>query len=213
MQKDYAKNRAVAEVLYRHTLQAVDESGLPVVKVTGAQQRGPDFGTRLANAFADAFAQGYDHVIAVGNDCPRLHEVEWSAVVNQLEGGTPVLGPTPDRQGTYLIGLRRDQFHRVAFAELPWQSPALLAALVRHLADRSEAAPTFLPARHDVNGPQELLALFQAAAPGVRWLVAWLRCLLGEGGTDVRVRIAIVALRCRGRRLRAPPLQAQRHRS
>jgi hypothetical protein len=150
VRRDYAKSRAAAEALYQNALQAVEGSGLPVLRATGAKQRGDRFGTRLANAFADAFAQGYDRVIAVGSDCPRLHEVDWAAVADRLAQGTPVLGPTPDRDGVYLIGLTQAQFDRQAFADLPWRAPALVPALTRHLAART-AAPALLPARDDVN--------------------------------------------------------------
>jgi glycosyltransferase A (GT-A) superfamily protein (DUF2064 family) len=92
--QDYAQSRRVAAAFYHHARRAVADSGLPTIEVNGAQQRGRNFGARLANAVADAFAAGYEHVIAVGNDCPALHEVDWAAVTEQLEAGRPVLGPT-----------------------------------------------------------------------------------------------------------------------
>jgi len=95
VRQDYTKNRQVAEAFYEHTRQAVEESAFPVLDVNGAQQRGDDFGTRLANAFTDAFAQGYERVIAVGSDCPRLHEVDWQAAAGRLCAGVPVMGPRP----------------------------------------------------------------------------------------------------------------------
>jgi hypothetical protein len=76
VRQDYAKNRQVAEAFYEHARQAATDSDFPVLEVNGPQQRGDTFGARLANAFADAFAAGYDRVIAVGNDCPTLHEVD-----------------------------------------------------------------------------------------------------------------------------------------
>jgi len=145
VRQDYAKNRQVAEAFYQHARRTVDRSELPVLEVNGAQQRGDDFGTRLANAFADAFAQGYERVIAVGSDCPRLHEVDWEAVTAHLDEGAPVLGPTPDRDGTYLIGLRRSQFDKTEFAALPWKSPtspaAALVALLRSVLDSAGRTP------------------------------------------------------------------------
>ena len=213
VRKDHAKNRDVAEVLYCHTLGAARESGLPVLEVTDAQQRGDGFGARLANAFADAFAQGYEHVIAVGSDCPRLHDVDWTAAVAQLEGDTPVLGPTADERGAYLIGISRAQFCRDAFAALPWQSPDLLDALARHLAEESGATPSFLAARADVNGPRELRALMQSSAPRLRELAARLRRALGAAEPEPCRRKAIVILMLwSARRLRGPPSWAQRPR-
>lgn len=167
MRRDYAKHRRVADALYQHARRAVHESGLPVLEATDERQRGRGFGTRFANAVADAFAQGYEHVIAVGSDCPRLHEVDWSAVAERLEAGTPVLGPTAGGDGAYLIGLSREQFERDAFEALPWTTPALFSALARHLEAQAGTAPARLAVRDDVNGHRDLLALTcrQASAP------------------------------------------------
>jgi glycosyltransferase A (GT-A) superfamily protein (DUF2064 family) len=205
VRQDYTKNRQVAEAFYQHTRQAVAESGLPVLEINGAQQRGDDFGTRLANAFADAFAQGYERVIAVGSDCPRLHEVNWEAVTERLDEGTPVLGPTPGREGTYLIGLRRSQFDRAAFAALPWTSPALFSALVRHLSARTGDAPALLAPRDDVNGHEDLIALTRSRAVPAATLVAVLRSILGAPERTVRPEKRTSESHFCGRRSRAPP--------
>ncbi len=207
VRKDFAKNRAAAQILYRHTLEGARASGLPVLEVTDDRQRGADFGARLANAFADAFAQGYEHVIAVGSDCPRLHEVDWDAVAAQVAIGTPVVGPTSDQRGAYLIGLRRAQFRREAFAGLPWQSPDLLTALVRHLTHCSQAAPALLPPRRDVNGPQELQSLIRTAAPDLQGLADRLGRVLGSGGRERSISSTVTRHFSRSVRLRAPPSQ------
>lgn len=178
MPRDRTTTRRVADALYRHTRQAAQASGLPVLEVNDAHQRGDTFGARLANAFADAFAAGYEHVIAVGSDCPRLHEVDWTVVTAHLAAGTPVLGPTADAGGAYLIGLRRAQFDRSAFEALPWRSPALLPALRRHLA-ACAAPPALLPARADVNSAHDLQALLRASAAPPPILMARLRWALG----------------------------------
>ncbi|MFB6273873.1 MAG: DUF2064 domain-containing protein [Salinibacter sp.] len=204
VRQDYATNRQVAAAFYEHTREAVAESSFPVLEVAGAQQRGDSFGARLANAFADAFAAGYDRVIAVGNDCPTLHEVDWTSVDEQLENGTPVLGPTADRAGTYLIGVTRSQFDWEAFAALPWQSPNLLLALRGHFAAEHGTTPTLLAPRADVNNHGELVHLLRrSAAPGR--LVARLRSVLGEGPHPVRAERREVTRSSLERRSRAPP--------
>jgi glycosyltransferase A (GT-A) superfamily protein (DUF2064 family) len=204
VRQDYAKSRRVADALYRHARHAVAQSGLPVLDVTGAEQRGQRFGTRLANALADAFAQGYEQVIVVGSDCPRLHEVDWPAVTEQLQGGTPVLGPTPERDGTYLIGLTRAQFDRQAFADLPWQTPALFDALRRHLMERA-ATPALLRTRSDVNGLRDLVALLGDAAALPQDLIATLQSVLGPTGHALHLSALVSTRILGGRRSRAPP--------
>jgi hypothetical protein len=205
VRRDVEKHRRVAGALFRHARRAVHESGLPVLEATDARQRGHGFSSRFANAVADAFAQGYEHVIAVGSDCPRLHEVDWTGVAEQLREGTPVLGPTPEREGAYLIGLRRDQFERDAFEALPWTTPALFGALARHLEARAGTAPALLAARDDVNGPGDLLALVRRRAGAPAALRARLRRILGAPTEQAAVRAARPARRGTPRRTRAPP--------
>jgi glycosyltransferase A (GT-A) superfamily protein (DUF2064 family) len=205
VRRDRAKSQQVAGALYAHTLHAARSSGLPVLEVTDAQQRGGSFGTRFANAFADAFAQGYDRVIAVGSDCPRLHEVDWRAAVERLERGAPVLGPTTDRGGAYLIGLRREQFDQAAFAALPWQTPALFTALAQHLSTHTEIAPSLLAARGDVNGHRDLVALLYAPASLPVALIARLRTVLGPIEHTVPVARLISSGPVSNHPSRAPP--------
>ncbi len=159
--RDRAKSRRVADTLYRHTRSAVAESGFPWIAATDDRQRGTGFGERLTNALADAFAEGYERALVVGSDCPRLHEVDWERVDDRLAAGHPVLGPTPGRDGTYLIGLTREQFDAGAFAALPWQTSRLFEALAAHLADRAKASPVLLQPRADVNGLADLLRLLR----------------------------------------------------
>jgi glycosyltransferase A (GT-A) superfamily protein (DUF2064 family) len=207
VRQDLATHREVAETFYQHTRQSVEESGLPVLEVTDAQQRGDGFGPRLANAVADAFAEGYEQVIVVGSDCPTLHEVDWSAVTEQVTTGTPVLGPTSDGKGAYLIGLRREHFVRESFEALPWQTPELLSALTHHLATQSGTSPTLLSARHDVNGHRELLSLLRTSTTLPTDLAAQLRRVLGNSGRGTHLNAATTARRVSIRRSRAPPAE------
>lgn len=205
VRRDYAKNRQVAEALYEHTRQAVAESSFPVLEVTDARQRGDSFGARLANAFACAFAAGYDRVIAVGSDCPTLHEVDWQVVADRLDGDAPVLGPTPDQQGAYLIGLTRAQFDRQAFATLPWKSSALFSALSRHLAERAGTEPVRLAPRDDVNGHRDLVALLRHPTSPPRALVVRLRRALGGADRTAQTEQRSSTRPVLERRSRAPP--------
>jgi glycosyltransferase A (GT-A) superfamily protein (DUF2064 family) len=205
VRQDVAKHRQVATAFYQHARQALTNSDLPVLEFTDSQQRGRGFGSRLANAIGDAFAAGYEQVIVVGSDCPTLHEVNWTAVAKQMATGTPVLGPTADDEGTYLIGLRREHFDRDAFEALPWQSPALLSALTQHLKMQTGTAPARLAARTDVNGHQELLSLLHTSAVLPSALATQLRRVLGSRGREIPFETATTAQRVTSRRSRAPP--------
>ncbi len=205
VREDYAKQRQVAEAFYQHASQAVAESGLPVREVNGAEQRGETFGARLANAAADVFADGYDRVIVVGGDCPSLHEVEWEAVADQLDEKTPVLGPTPNRDGAYLIGITRAHFEPEAFAALPWKTPALFPALARHLEAASGTSPAMLAPRADVNGHDDLVALLRRHSAAPRTLIVRLQQVLGEASRFARVEQRDATRHVLERRSRGPP--------
>lgn len=205
VREDYAKNRQVAEAFYQHASQAVSESGLPVREVNGAQQRGDTFGARLANAAADVFADGYERVIIVGGDCPSLHEVEWGAVADRLDDGTPVLGPTPDHEGAYLIGMTQSQFAPKAFAALPWKAPALFPALARHLEAASGTAPAVLAPRADVNGHDDLMALLHRHSAAPRSLIVRLQRVLGETSRCAKPEQQDATRHVLTRRSRGPP--------
>ena len=211
VRRDYAKNRQVAEAFYQQARRTVEGSGLPVLEVNGPQQRGDDFGGRLANAFVDAFAQGYERVIAVGSDCPRLHEVDWSTVTDRLDDGRPVLGPTPERDGTYLIGLHRSHFDTSTFAALPWTTPDLFPALVQYLRNRAGIDPSLLASRDDVNGHDDLLALLRSRVPVPVGLVAALRSVLGPDGYRTWTESLPAKAHFCGCRSRAPPSPPEAH--
>ncbi len=205
VRRDYAKHRQVAETLYQHTRRAVHNSPLPVLEATDAQQRGQGFSARFTNAVADAFAEGYDHVIAVGSDCPRLHEVDWTRIAQRLTDGAPVLGPTPDRDGAYLIALSREHFSREQFEALPWTTPRLFPALARHLQAAAGTAPALLTPRDDVNGHRDLLSLLSRRSSAPVVLLTQLRQVLGPPSERERAARALSTRRGASHRSRAPP--------
>ena len=67
-------------------------------------QRGGTLGERLAEATAQAFAEGVQRVVVIGTDSPWLTECDVDAAVDALRRAELVLGPTEDG-GYYLIGL------------------------------------------------------------------------------------------------------------
>ena len=206
---DVTKHRRVAEAFYEHSLRAARGSEFPVLEMTDRRQRGTGFGPRFANAVADAFAQGYDRVIAVGSDCPRLHEVDWAGVETQLAEGAPVLGPTPDRDGTYLIGLRREHFEKATFEALPWTTPALFSALAQHLERQSGRAPVLLTPRGDVNGHRDLLALVRRRSGRSIAFLRQIQKILGRHRSVRTERPAQTQHRGLSRRSRAPPAREE----
>lgn len=162
-------NRRVAALLLEQTERAARQSGLPVVVVSGPQQRGQTFGERLSNAFSDVFAQGFDRVIALGSDWLGIQPGRLREAAARLDEVDTVLGPTP-RGGVYLLGLTRAAFEQGAVEALPWQTPRLFEALVRAYGPSTAV----LAADTDVNASYDLGMLRHRASRLQRTLLALL---------------------------------------
>ena len=81
-----------------------------------SQGRG-DLGSRMAQAFAQAFNQGKNRVVIVGSDCPGINEATVRTAFDLLDQFDLVLGPANDG-GYYLIGLRQEEPE--LFEDVPW---------------------------------------------------------------------------------------------
>jgi len=133
--QDYAQSRRVAAAFYDHARRAVADSGLPTIEVNGAQQRGRNFGARLANAVADAFAAGYEHVIAVGNDAEAMAHKGAATQIIDL------------KQRTVIPGLNDSHLHLIRGGlnynlELRWEGVPSVADALRMLKDQAARTPT-----------------------------------------------------------------------
>lgn len=151
------RDRAIATALIAHSLKAVEASGLPVFHYHKDNQSGDTFGQRLANAYEELFDQGYDAVIAVGNDTPELSAINWQEAISPLEAGRCVLGASL-RGGAYFIGLTAAAFRKNVFQNLSWQTKGLFRELQAYCTCEEEQ-PHLLSALRDVNTFHDLLAL------------------------------------------------------
>lgn len=151
------------------------------------RQRGRGFGERIDNALSDLCAQGYDHVVVVGRDCPELTTAEIGAAFARL--GTDcslVLGPDWGG-GCYLIGIRATDVNHLR--GISW----------RRNTDRAEIASRFptertylLPAKFDLDSTVDLAAfaarsVHRAARLALRFL-AVLHATWGGVGRRPAVR-------------------------
>ncbi|MGD1845550.1 MAG: DUF2064 domain-containing protein [Salibacteraceae bacterium] len=118
------KKVGIASRLIDHSLSIAHHSKLPVFTRFSNVQSGSDFGERLANAIEEIYAQGYQKVIAIGNDCPLISAQLLRDVAAALMQQQAVLGPARDG-GLYLIGLQKSAYHRHEFLNLAWESSAL----------------------------------------------------------------------------------------
>ncbi len=89
-------------------------------------QRGRGFGEKLANAFADVRALGFDRVLSAGIDSPGIGAHHFVAAFAALDAAPMVLGPADDG-GTYLIGCTPQA--ESLLAGVRWLRPTVLAEL------------------------------------------------------------------------------------
>jgi glycosyltransferase A (GT-A) superfamily protein (DUF2064 family) len=134
--KGMAGNGFLFDTLTQRTIQAVKDVGLPHILITDKEQRGSNFGERLTNAMMDVYAQGYQNVIAIGNDTPQLTSRHISSAAFNLDQGLTTVGPSTDG-GFYLLGLTDSAFakaefpkYSTSFSALSWQSALLFDQLL-----------------------------------------------------------------------------------
>ncbi len=205
-----AVNRRISGQLISHAENTARRSGLPVVHVSSAQQRGDTFGERIVNAFRLVFAQGYARVIAIGNDCPYLTPKLLQAAAARLQTEPVVLGPARDG-GAYLIGLSAEGLRDDDFRRLAWQTPAFYESLLAYC--RTHGLPyAQLPPHRDLDNRRDVARFLRAqhrSAP-IRNLARRLNNLL----TEYRIPLPPVAVSLTGRfagtlhSRRGPPLAA-----
>lgn len=130
------------------------KSKLPFFHFHEGKQVGNTFGERIANAYQELFNQGFDAVIAIGNDTPGQECIDWDHAVSQLNAGNCVLGPS-QRGGAYLIGVTKEVFQQGSFAQLSWQTNQLFATLEVYCR-KSSSEPTILPCLLDANSAADL---------------------------------------------------------
>ena len=155
-------NKALATSLITHSARVVRQPGLPVFHYHEGNQTGSTFGEKITNAFAEVFRQGYQAVIAVGNDSPGLERTDWHCITNWLQEGENVLGPSTNG-GAYLVGLTANTFKKLSFQQLPWQTRGLFDALFQFCSHGDVRTHT-LDQLHDVNSFADIVVLASSDA-------------------------------------------------
>lgn len=123
--------------------------------------QGPgDLGDKMAQAFGEAFARGYQKVALVGSDIPDLGPKEIKRAFLALDQTPLVLGPALDG-GYYAIALGRPCPE--LFQGIPWSSPQVLPQTLAK-AEALGLTPTLLSPLADIDEPQDLPRL-QALFP------------------------------------------------
>lgn len=120
-----------------------------------------DLGTRMANAFARAFARGATRVAIVGTDAPDVSRETVRDALDALAAADVVLGPAEDG-GYYLLALKEPR--PALFEGIAWSTPTV-AAETRARAAAAGLSLRELPALRDVD-TREDLDHFRGRIPG-----------------------------------------------
>lgn len=161
-------NKAIAQLLIGHTKKILAEAPFPVFHFTELEQKGNSFGERFSNAFQHLFSQGFEAVIAVGNDAPRLQQIDWQGVKTALQQQKAVIGPNL-RGGNYLFALNHQNFNAEKLASLPWQSRFLEQAVECYFEPQSTGI-SYLSVYRDLNTLADLWAFLKEAKRGLKFL-------------------------------------------
>jgi len=126
---------------------------------TGADvhhQHGPDLGKRMARAFVESFAAGYERLVVIGTDHPTLPTPFIAQAFERLDTPRAVtLGPSTDG-GYYLLGMN-DYFPEL-FHEMTYSHGEVFNETLARAHDAG-AQVTILPSWYDVDDPADLQRL------------------------------------------------------
>lgn len=166
-----AEELKVAAHLIRYVYRQAVATGLPVFTTYGSRQEGGSFAARLAHAAEKVYAQGFERLPIIGNDCPAVTTDLLLCAARSCEDGKMALGPAEDG-GVYLIALSKADFDRRRFLQLPWGSTQLFDAFCEWSLVRE-----ILPLQIDIDHPYQLFRVLEAL-PGRHTLFCRFRQLL-----------------------------------
>ena len=138
-----------------------------------------DLGARMAAAFVDCFAAGWDRVLLAGSDLPGLDSTTLLAAAESLEQCGAVLLPT--RDGGYgMFGLRAAAFSPDFFTDIAWSTDRVLTTTRKRL-HRAGIRFQQLPVQGDIDTINDLRSYCRQPAAHARHTNAVLRVLCRPG--------------------------------
>jgi uncharacterized protein len=154
---------AVTTVFIQKTRQILRGLDVPIFSFSEENQRGNCFGERLQNAFSDVFEQGFQQVIAIGNDCLDLNETHIVQAIDGLKKGPSIFGATTDG-GVYLLGLRKDFFNDFDLKNIAWQTDKVFSELTQ-LVDNQYIALEILS---DIDNANDLILFLKKTTQSLK---------------------------------------------
>lgn len=141
------------------------------------EQVGNDLGARMANAFADAFAEGSERVVLIGIDCPFLRAHHLQHALAALSSHDVVLGPAVDG-GYTLVGLSAPRPE--LFREMTWSTGKVFQTTCERIRANSLRL-ALLPRLSDIDRPEDVAewrehASADAEGPALSVIIPTLDC-------------------------------------
>jgi len=119
-------------------------------------QQGEDLGSRMQQAFAWGFEQGYERIVIVGSDCAQLTASHVQTAFELLANHDAVIGPAEDG-GYYALGLSKMQAS--LFQGKVWSTSEVFRDCVRELVNAQQSF-ALLPTLSDIDFEEDLQGTF-----------------------------------------------------
>jgi glycosyltransferase A (GT-A) superfamily protein (DUF2064 family) len=150
-------SKEVFSKLNAQTLKIVEKSGLEYFHFSEKKQVGNSFGERFTNAIEKLFNKGFQNIITIGNDTPHLKTKHLLETANQFKEKDLILGPSKDG-GFYLMGIKKDLFHKESFLKLPWQTNRL-QTYIAQIASSKKTNISFLEVLKDIDSQEDIVKI------------------------------------------------------
>lgn len=118
-------------------------------------QQGEGLGTRMKNAFAEGFREGFKSQIIIGSDCPELVSGHLKQAFDAIRATDTVIGPARDG-GYYLLGMKK--LHPALFELQAWSHEKVFEQTL-HRIRAHQLSYTQLEELSDVDTAEDLQRL------------------------------------------------------
>lgn len=118
-------NLALWQFLYNKTFEEAEKTGLPIIAFSEENQKGKTFAEKISNAINDTYNRGFENLIVLGTDCPKISQRQIEAAHKELLIGKQIVAGQDKRGGIYLLGLNKKAFKAENFLGFSWQTNSL----------------------------------------------------------------------------------------
>lgn len=123
--------------LYTKTLEEAKKTSLPIIAFSQENQKGKNFAEKITNAINETYNRGFENLIVLGADCPKISHKQIEAAHKQLLIGKEIVAGQDKRGGIYLLGLNKKAFKAEKFLGFSWQTNKLFKDIKNFAADFS----------------------------------------------------------------------------